>query len=592
MSIDEIKELEQDINNMKADMLGYSDDEKAALMPTLMDMEATLKEAKAAALPSKTDDKPKMSETEKAAFAKRMKKAREAKAAEDIQKRWDARKEKLVPKFKKGDKVALKDEKHSYGMDFSQVFEIIASDFVPKHGEHLYELKGMDGVVHDEVLVKESDLHLAPATKKQDKPTPSVKQPKPKFEFGDSVMSKDKEFNGIAMVMDVPPAYDADDKEYIYSLQDEDSLIFQAYESSLKSVTYDNKKGTAKVSNDKFVTMGKIDAEDIDELERVHFGCDLYAKKNKTDLVWYIETVVGTITCKPGETVLYLKNGNPYTVMQEGTFAKRCIKVAKDEKLTIQTETSEGEKSVARVNESTGEVVKAPKKKKQRVSLKIEAGVEKLAIKMTSDGCDVATFLKEVKGTPIDDAVWGKIAEFNNKITTWKIERVVIDEKGNFIAQVCNYGGVFGDLIKDTEYYRICATEGTWELIDKRQWNAIAKAIAKRQFKVQYSTAEMKRYYNYGDPSVKKYDAKMMACKALSKEAYELQKGSEERHEKFVKHYETCRNQVLNEYNRVYLQRLHEMAAKHKAENAGITYKVALQEVRAKLLEKAQKAAA
>lgn len=80
-----------------------------------------------------------------------------------------------------------------------------------------------------------------------------------------------------------------------------------------------------------------------------------------------------------------------------------------------------------------------------------------------------------------------------------------------------------------------------------------------------------------------------MECQTLSKEAYELRKSGDDASGKYKEHYATCRNQVLNEYNRVYIQGLHALAHKHKEENASLTYRAAFKHIRQELMKKAGK---
>ncbi len=594
-----IQELKESIQELKDAIAVSSAEDIAVLQPILDEAEEQLqvaekKEAKPKR-PSAVDrihdelevESPQMADAEKADFAKRMKKARDAKAAADIQKRWTARKEQKKSETQKPTPsvLGLKLKKSSGGEEFELIVHDIEFD-KDGHGKGDFSIEKST----DEIGL----LLTGNINSDTDAVVEFLKDTENWLPQAAKVLEKELQ-NCSEFTFDEHPTWDYT----IYSDRIQIRTFFECIDkaknnASKKPTPSVKKPKSGKIDNiDKNTKIGKITKREIDELQRVHIGCDQYAMLNDTDEVWTVDTVVGTLTCKPNEVVLFLKTGDPFTVMQQKTFKGRCIKVGDEDKVTVEVETPIGNKEVARVNEATGEVETAPKNRKKRVSKHIEDKVEKLAKKMVGDNCDVVQFLKDVEGSPLDDAVWGKVAEWNKKLTQEKIDRIGIDDEGHLIAQMADYSGVFGDLIKDKSYYKICAEHGTWELLPKSQWSTLEASFQKRKFKSQYGLAEMKRYYNYGDPKSKKYDAKLMECKTLGKEAYALRsKDSAQASELYKKHYATCRNQVLNEYNRVYLQGLHGLAAEHKAENAGVSYRDALKHIRVELHEKALKQAA
>jgi hypothetical protein len=334
----------------------------------------------------------------------------------------------------------------------------------------------------------------------------------------------------------------------------------------------------------------------VKKLRKVAIKCGLYASENTSSKPKVIPFGVGELVAHTGDFILYLGDGYPFTVIRKEDIKTLCITIGADEKLLLRTKKPDGAKSKIKTDKVTGEVIKtAAKPKKRRMTDKTSEGISKLAAKMNADGCDVARFTRETAGTPIDAAIWGKVAEWNKKKDLEKIVRVGIGKEdtefeGEFIAQTVDYSEIF----RSIRYYKVCADRGIWTRLSKQDEDKAEKAFDNREFQIQYAKAEINRLYNYGDPSVKKYDEKMMACKSMAQEAYSLRKEGkkEEARPKYQEIYNTCRNQVLNEYNRDYLIDFNELVRKHREENKSLTWAEARKEVKKDLLEKAAKMAA
>ncbi|KAI9549813.1 hypothetical protein GHT06_007037 [Daphnia sinensis] len=204
---------------------------------------------------------------------------------------------------------------------------------------------------------------------------------------------------------------------------------------------------------------------------------------------------------------------------------------------------------------------------------------------MKSKGCRVSKFLAETDMTPIDNGIWGRIAQWNARTSKEKITKAGIEkgvENPRFIVETVDYSNL---IFKDVRYYSICPESGEWSLITEAEKSEIEKKFDNKEFKIQYSKAELNRMYNYGDPAMKSYESLQMECKAIAKDAYQtrIEKGHAEARPKYQKHYNTCRNQVFNEYNREFLIQLNDAARKHKEQNKGITFREAFKHVRAHL---------
>jgi hypothetical protein len=331
----------------------------------------------------------------------------------------------------------------------------------------------------------------------------------------------------------------------------------------------------------------------LKNMKRVHIKCELFAELQTADEAEMVSFVGGEMVVYKGDWVLYLGDGHPFTVMQKDTFPKRCVELDSDEVIKVSTKKATGERAKIK-QDADGNIKKTKAKpKKRRITDKTSEGITKLATKMNADGCDVARFTRETAGTPIDAAIWGKVAEWNKKKDLEKIVRVGIGKEdthfeGEFIAQTLDYSGT---ILRSIRYYKVCADRGIWTRLSEQDEAKAEKAFENKDFQVQYAKAEINRIYNYGDPSVKKYDDKMMECKTMAQEAYALRKGGkkEEARPKYQDIYNKCRNQVLNEYNRNYLIEFNELVRKHRDDNKALTWAEARKEVKKDLLEKAAK---
>lgn len=322
----------------------------------------------------------------------------------------------------------------------------------------------------------------------------------------------------------------------------------------------------------------------LHEYKRVHVGCEMFATQNETADAEVIHFVGGEMVAYPGDWILYLGDGHPFTVIQKQNFDKRCIVIKNGERSQITIKKADG--TVKKVKNTEGGVVEKAKPKKRRMTPRIEKGVQTLATKMKAKDCSIAEFIKDTDGTPIDDSIWGRIAQWNAKTTAEKITKVGIEKDGEhprFIAETVDYSEMF----RTIRYYSVCADKGEWSLINDIEKPKIAQRFEDKGFKMQYSRAEIGRMYNYGDPTQKSYDTHLMECKTIAADAYKtrIEKGSIEARPKYQKHYNTCRNQVLNAYNRAFLIDLNELARKHKDENKALTFREAFKAIRAKLRE-------
>ena len=325
-----------------------------------------------------------------------------------------------------------------------------------------------------------------------------------------------------------------------------------------------------------------VPTEKLHEFKRVRIGCEMFADKNDTDNPVIVDFVGGEMVAYPGDWILYLGDGHPFTIIQKENFEKRCIVLQEGEKSQLTVKKSDG--TIKKVKNTEGGIIETPKKKKHRMTPSVEKGIENLASKMQAKDCDIAQFIQDTEGTPIDDSIWGRIAQWNKKTTAERITKVGIEkdtENPRFIAETVDYSEMF----RTIRYYSVCLDKGTWSLIPDIEKSEIAKKFDKKGFRMQYSRAEMNRMYNYGDPSVKSYDKHLMECKTLAADAYKtrIESGSADARPKYQKHYNTCRNTVMNEYNRKFLIDLNELARKHKEENKSLSFRDAFKAVRAKL---------
>jgi predicted ABC-type ATPase len=328
-----------------------------------------------------------------------------------------------------------------------------------------------------------------------------------------------------------------------------------------------------------------IPVKELRDFKRVHIGCEMFASQNDGDDAEVIKFVGGEMIAYPNDWVLYLGDGHPFTVIQSRNFEKRCIVLKDGEKSQLTVKATNG--TVKKVKNTEGGVIeKVKRKKRSPMTSRVENGIKDLASKMKAKDCSIAQFIKDTDGTPIDDSVWGRIAKWNAKTTQEKITKVGIEKSEDnprFIAETVDYSEVF----RTIRYYSVCADKGEWSLITDAEKPKIAKKFENKEFRMQYSRAEMNRMYNYGDPTQKSYDTHLMECKTLAADAYKtrIEKGSAEAKPKYQKHYNTCRNQVMNEYNRAFLIELNDLARKHKEDNKALTFREAFKAVRQKLRE-------
>lgn len=327
----------------------------------------------------------------------------------------------------------------------------------------------------------------------------------------------------------------------------------------------------------------KLKPEKLHDMKRVRIGCEMFAEQNESDEVKVVDTVIGENFVYPGDWILYLGDGFVFTVIQKAQFQKRCIVLKDGEKSHLTVKRTDG--STVKVKNTEGGVIQSEKKKKRRkMTANVEKSVEKLAKAMKAKGCDHAKFLDDTDMTPIDNAIWGRIAQWNAKTNQEKMTRAGIEKEGDnprFIVETVDYSEIF----KTIRYYSVCPDAGSFTRIPDSEKASIEKKFENKGFIIEYSRAELNRMYNYGDPSKKSYETHLMECKAIAADAYKtrIEKGRAEARPKYQKHYNTCRNQVFNEYNREFLIMLNEAARKHKEENKGLTFRDAFKDVRANL---------
>ena len=222
------------------------------------------------------------------------------------------------------------------------------------------------------------------------------------------------------------------------------------------------KPKTAVPSKTKLEAAAKVvPVAKLAQMTRLHIKCELFGEQITGNDAQIIPFVGGEMVAYPGDYVLYLGDGHPFTVIQKDNFKKRCVEIEAGEKAKVRTTKADGTKTKVKTSKETGELTKkvSVKKAKRRVRTteKTDAEITKLATKMVAEKCDVAKFTKETAGTPIDAALWGRIAEWNAKKTLEKVTRIGISAEGDFVAEMVDWEGI---IVKNVIYYSVCPDRG------------------------------------------------------------------------------------------------------------------------------------
>jgi hypothetical protein len=465
----------------------------------------------------------------------------------------------------------------------------------------------------DAFAKKMQDAKAAKAaeSKKNEKPTPSVKEAM--FSVGDYVTLKDGEFEGDRYKVN---ALELDGDTYLYALEGEVPLK-NISEGRLKSIVA---KPMTRTTQDKPFNQGEwvmwhgtpavvssmkprgesyeyelfdghknqrayhgdlevMDGQ-LEYLGEVRIGCDMKAYRNTSGKKMTVNNINGNLIVAPNDVILYLpQNNHSFTNIKDEMFYQRCI-IIKESTISEPVPLTDAKviKMVSDSKEVVPEAKAAKKEQKEQKKAKkatkvlpdlppdISASVTTKTKEMIVDGCNVAEFTKVTKGTPIHDFLLGEVAEFNSGATKDRVNRIGIDKKGRYIAEVINTGGVF---TTNYEYYLICPERGIKTAL-KEEAKELHKAFKEKAFRIQFSIDTVKRIYNRGES--------FEACNELAIEAYrDLDK------EAYVKFRKKCLNPKLLEYYNKQNSFVHEAARRLRKKDPSLSHHEAAKQIRSSM---------
>jgi chemotaxis protein histidine kinase CheA len=173
----------------------------------------------------------------------------------------------------------------------------------------------------------------------------------------------------------------------------------------------------------------------------------------------------------PGDVILYrAEDGFAFTVVAKSTFDKRCVKINNLEdgdKVKITVKTGDGKKIKVK---KSGNITKEAKTPAQRETIKeVHAEAENVVKSMKAKKLNVAEFLVQAQGTPIEKYLFSAAKAYDNGDTTDRIVRVIATKDGGFY--VGKQSDTVGQMIERTiarlvnervplTWYRVCGTRG------------------------------------------------------------------------------------------------------------------------------------
>lgn len=319
---------------------------------------------------------------------------------------------------------------------------------------------------------------------------------------------------------------------------------------------------------------------DLEYLGEVRIGCDMKAYRNTSGKKMTVNNINGNLIVAPNDVILYLpQNNHSFTNIKDSMFYERCI-IIKESNISEPVPLTDAKviKMVSDSKEVVPEAKAAKKEQKEQKKAKkatrvlpdlppeIEASVTTKTKEMIVDGCNVAEFTKVTKGTPIHDFLLGEVEDFNSGATQDRVNRIGIDKKGRYIAEVINTAGLF---TTNYEYYLVCPERGIKTAL-REEAKELHKAFKDKSFKIQFSIDTVKRIYNRGEA--------FEACNTLAIEAYR-----DHDKEAYVKFRKKCLNPKLLEYYNKQNSFVHGAARRLRKKDPNLSHHEAAKQIRSSM---------
>jgi hypothetical protein len=299
---------------------------------------------------------------------------------------------------------------------------------------------------------------------------------------------------------------------------------------------------------------------------KVKIGCDFDVYENQTDGTLYVPNVKGELKASKGDFILILEDGHSFTAMSPSAFQKRCIRTS-GEKLALPVGVPQpaAPSAAKETPKPAAKPESAPKAAKPEHA---HVAVVAVVKEMQKDGCEVHTFLKETKNTPLDAWIQGKIIDFTNGKTDEWVERVYIDEEhGDFYAQI-KFKSATGWLYKPY-FVKVCPERGV-------ETKVSANSVVGKKYRIQYGQDKLKAMYHFPED--------ISGCRGLAKEIYQIRAKHQDSSKKYAEYADRCRNPQWTEKYGRFIKWMHtsasEMRKGRPALSHGEALKLVAQEMR------------
>ena len=267
---------------------------------------------------------------------------------------------------------------------------------------------------------------------------------------------------------------------------------------------------------------------------KIPCGFDIW--HNNTGKTVEVPNVNGTMEAKEGDYIMYLPEGDSFTVIKKTAFAKRCLIVTPAAHAPTPTPSVPEPKKAASVPE--------PPKASEPKHAHVAAAA--VVAQMKKEGCDVHEFVKEVKGTPLDAWIQGKIMEYTSGKTEEYIERIYIDsEKGDLYAKI-SFKSAAGWFMLP-RYVQVCPERGIETIVN-------AKDVEGKKYRVQYGSDKLRAMYHYPED--------VAGCRGIAKEIYAIRQKNAIGDAKalYDKYQDRCRNPEWTKQYKKFIRWFHDQA--------------------------------
>lgn len=293
--------------------------------------------------------------------------------------------------------------------------------------------------------------------------------------------------------------------------------------------------------------------------------CDFEIFQNDTGATVHVPNVNGPMEAKNGDYVLYLpEDGESFTVIKKSMFGKRCTVVTAATKPSVQAWTpppTEQPKEQAKEQpKSEPKPEPKPEQPKEQPKGHAHEAAKQVVKEMTKQGCDVHTFLKETKNTPLDAWVQGKIIDYTTGKTDEWIERIYIDqEHGDFYAKI-KFKSAKGWFTLP-RYVKVCPERGIETIVD-------AKMVEGKKYRVQYGQDKLRALYHYPED--------ITGCRSLAKEIYEIRLTKGDSSGKYQSYVNRCQNPQWQKQYGGFIRWMHSEASDHRKKRPTMSHGEAL----------------